>query len=284
MGTLKSIYDRKRKPVPFTDCGTLPWSDPAVARRILEVHLSQATDQASRRYEQIFQESVFLDNCFRSFCGDNLKILDVTCGPGFYATELARMGHKVTGVDFSPAAIDYANQQLKGSKLPIEYKLADMREMELKKNSFDGCFYIYGMPNALTKDELVKITQKISRWLAPGGVYVSELLSLEGLKKDIEKEWDSFEKSALSDRPHIWMDEKIWHEPDLSQVYRIYIIDLKTGAVSEYCESHQAYTIKGYTALLESAGFEVCSVFSGLASDDTDDDSDWITFVAQKIK
>ncbi|MGD2049604.1 MAG: methyltransferase domain-containing protein [Chloroflexota bacterium] len=36
------------------------------------------------------------------------QVLDVTCGPGLYAVELASRGCLVTGIDFSPASIVYA--------------------------------------------------------------------------------------------------------------------------------------------------------------------------------
>ncbi len=283
MGVLKTIHNRKRTPTPFSDCDPLPWNDPEISKGLLEVHLSQGTDQASRRYEKIIEESVFLENCFRSFAGEGARILDLACGPGFYAAELAKMGHKVTGVDFSPAAIEYADKKLKESRLPIEYHLADLRKVELPAEFYDGCYYIYSMPNALTKDELFSVAKRIFNWLKPGGIYISELLTIEGLKNDTEKDWDTYEKSALSQKPHLWLDEKIWNEKKQSQVYRIYVVDIATGAVSEYCESHQGYSIKDYVAVLESAGFTIRNVFSGLSHEDYTDESDWAAFVAQKI-
>jgi SAM-dependent methyltransferase len=281
-GVLKRIHERNRDPVPFVDCGNLPWNDPDVSRRILEIHLSQETDQASRREEIILSESAFLDGVIRSLAGEGQRVLDIGCGPGLYATELAKFGHRVVGVDFAPAAIEYAKEQLEGTGLPIEYVSGDIRRMEFEPESFDACFYNYAMPNALTREDLTALTEKISEWLRPGGVYVSELLTIEGLKSDLTKEWDSFEKSAFSSRPHLWLDEKLWHESTLSQVYRVYLIDLDTGDVREYAESHQGYTLSGYKALLKSKGLAVSAIYGDMEGEPLSADSEWAVFVAIK--
>ncbi len=279
---MRLIHERKRDPEPFVDCGNLPWNDPDVSKRILEIHLSQDTDQASRREDIILSESAFLDGVVRSLTGEGQRILDIGCGPGLYATELAKFGHRVVGVDFAPAAIEYGQKQLAGTGLPIEYIEGDIREMEFEPESFDACFYNYAMPNANTRADLTTLTEKIARWLRPGGVYISELLTIEGLKCDLTKEWDTFEHSAFSSRSHLWLDEKIWHEPTMSQVYRVYLIDLETGDVKEYAESHQGYTLKEYKSILKSKGLTVSAIYGNLDGEPLFDESEWAVFIAIK--
>ena len=41
------------------------------------------------------------------------KILDLACGFGRHSLEFARRGYDVTGIDITPAYIDYANEQAK---------------------------------------------------------------------------------------------------------------------------------------------------------------------------
>lgn len=41
------------------------------------------------------------------------KILDLACGFGRHSLEFARRGYEVTGIDITPAYIDYANEQAK---------------------------------------------------------------------------------------------------------------------------------------------------------------------------
>ena len=58
------------------------------------------------------------------------KILDLGCGPGLYASRLARLGHRVTGIDFSPASIRYARQQAEKAGLSCTYIELDLRSLE----------------------------------------------------------------------------------------------------------------------------------------------------------
>ena len=74
--------------------------------------------------ETVMTECAFIDGLIRATVGEKSRVLDFTCGPGFYATELARRGHKLTGVDYSPASIRYGKNMAKEAKLPIKYHLA----------------------------------------------------------------------------------------------------------------------------------------------------------------
>ncbi len=74
--------------------------------------------------------------------GHGLRILDVGCGTGFLSLELAREGHRVTGVDNSEDMINIAVRTMKsdpyGSERgSLEYKLADFTTLENPESEFD---------------------------------------------------------------------------------------------------------------------------------------------------
>src|SRR5436190_22869654 len=48
------------------------------------------------------------------------EIVDVGCGTGRHAIELARLGLRVQGIDIVPEAIDAARQSLNKAALPID--------------------------------------------------------------------------------------------------------------------------------------------------------------------
>jgi SAM-dependent methyltransferase len=62
-------------------------------------------------------------------------VLDVGCGLGLHAIELARRGHLVVGLDLSLAMITRAAESAQEQGLKINFVHADIREME-----FDGAF------------------------------------------------------------------------------------------------------------------------------------------------
>jgi SAM-dependent methyltransferase len=61
--------------------------------------------------------------------GIGAKILDLGCGYGRIAHELARAGAEVTGVDLAPAMIDRARQRAQQDGLAIDYRVGDMARL-----------------------------------------------------------------------------------------------------------------------------------------------------------
>ncbi len=49
------------------------------------------------------------------------QVLDLGCGPGFYTSRLARLGHACVGVDFSPASVLHARSEAEKAALPCQY-------------------------------------------------------------------------------------------------------------------------------------------------------------------
>ena len=58
----------------------------------------------------------------------NFKILDVGCGGGIICEPLARLGAKVTGIDFAPNNIKAAKIHSKKNKLKINYIYKDIEK------------------------------------------------------------------------------------------------------------------------------------------------------------
>lgn len=65
------------------------------------------------------------------------RILDVPCGSGRHSLELARRGHRVTGVDLSAEAIGHARRAVADPGLDVEFVHADMREIP-RDNGLDA--------------------------------------------------------------------------------------------------------------------------------------------------
>ncbi len=66
-----------------------------------------------------------------------LDALDVGCGTGFLALELAARGHRVTGVDFAPAMLAEARRKAAGLGAAIRFEKADAEQLPYEPGSFD---------------------------------------------------------------------------------------------------------------------------------------------------
>ena len=66
-----------------------------------------------------------------------LDALDVGCGTGFLALELAARGHRLVGVDFAAAMIEEARRKAGERGLPVRFEEADAEQLPFAPASFD---------------------------------------------------------------------------------------------------------------------------------------------------
>src|SRR5436853_5022810 len=65
-----------------------------------------------------------------------LRILDLPCGQGRHAIELARRGYAVTGADLSPFMIEAAAERARSAGVQVRWVTGDMRQV-LPEAAFD---------------------------------------------------------------------------------------------------------------------------------------------------
>lgn len=61
------------------------------------------------------------------------KILDIGCGTGRHAIELAKRGYEVTGIDLSESQLKRAELKAKKENVSVNFQIADARELNFKK-------------------------------------------------------------------------------------------------------------------------------------------------------
>jgi glycine/sarcosine N-methyltransferase len=69
------------------------------------------------------------------------KILDLACGNGGYAIELAKQGFEVEGVDLSEAMIEAARKSAAEENVHVVFSVADMAD-PLPANRYEGVLFI----------------------------------------------------------------------------------------------------------------------------------------------
>ena len=89
--TLESVSSR---PAPFSSytAETL-WNDDHISKQMLRFHLDQNTDLASRKIAFIDESVAWMAERFH--IGPGARIADFGCGPGLYASRLARLGARI---------------------------------------------------------------------------------------------------------------------------------------------------------------------------------------------
>ena len=116
-------------------------------------------------------------------------VLDVACGQGRVARELARRGAQVTGVDISPALLGKARAQETARTPGITYVHADVSTPNvLAGQIFDGAVCNYGLSDI---DDLDGLLVNIARLVRGGGWFVFSLLHpcFPGWDRDAPSSW-----------------------------------------------------------------------------------------------
>ncbi len=166
-----------RRPKPFgTFTTSLLWTDEYVSQKMLEYHLNEELDVASRKPEFIDRSAAWLVSRFG--LGPRRAVCDFGCGPGLYASRLARSGAEVTGVDFSRRSIEHARAAAKGEGLEIDYILGDYLEFRTKKK-FDLIIIIFCDFCALGPDRRRRLLTGFREMLKPGGSVVLDYFTPE---------------------------------------------------------------------------------------------------------
>jgi len=173
---LLDIIERKTNPQPWSEGEKIPWNEPGFSKRMLREHLSQEHDLASHRAELIDRRVQWIHE--RVLNSAPSKILDLGCGPGFYTSRLASLGHRCTGIDFSPASIEYAIEQAKQENLDCTYSEQDIRQADFGTDN-DLIMLIFGELNVFRSAESEDILKRANSALASNGHLLLEPQSYE---------------------------------------------------------------------------------------------------------
>ena len=275
---LLSLIHRDPLPLPWAEGEKIPWHEPEFSRRMLAEHLSQSHDMASRRSTIIDQHVAWIHQ--EILQGKPSNILDLGCGPGFYCTRLASLGHTCTGIDFSPASIAYAQENRHPNTSFIE---GDIRTTPFGQ-SYDLAMLVYGELNVFRPEHARLILEKAFAALNPGGLLLLEPHTFECVQDmgQTPPSWYSAQQGVFSDQPYLCLVENFWHAAPKVAVERFYVVDAATGAVSRYTQSIQAYEQGDYHKLIGDLGYTQIQTFPSLTGKSEQADSNLFVLLARK--
>ena len=259
---LLDLIHRIPVPVPWTEGEKIPWNDPDFSARMLKEHLSQAHDMASRRFEVIDAHVAWIHAELFGALGGKLpggqagRVLDLGCGPGLYASRLARLGHPCVGIDFGPASIAYAVRTAREEGLSCTYIEEDIRRATYG-TGYDLAMLIYGEFNVFSPADARLILRKAHAALNEGGLLLLEPAYYDAARQrgQAGPSWSTVANGLFSDRPHLYLEESFWDEESRTTTTRYHIVDAASGEVTAHASTEQAYTNEDMRALLAECGF-----------------------------
>jgi SAM-dependent methyltransferase len=175
---LERINERP-EPFEYYTAGDL-WTDEHTSEQMLSYHLNEDIDVSSRNAGFIDRSVEWIVSGFN--VGRDSRIADFGCGPGLYATRLARCGAQVTGIDFSARSIRYAMEAAAREQLDVRYVNQNYLEFETE-DRFDLVMMIMCDFCALSPAQRKEILGKFHRILKPGGSVLLDVYSLSAFAR-----------------------------------------------------------------------------------------------------
>jgi SAM-dependent methyltransferase len=99
------------------------------------------------------------------------RALELGCGVGRFSRWVAQQGVRVTGVDFSPVAVEKARARAAGDSAPPEFVVGDVTRLDTLTGPYDVSFDV-GCFHCLLPDQQRAYASEVRRLLRPGGTHL----------------------------------------------------------------------------------------------------------------
>jgi D-alanine-D-alanine ligase len=194
----------------------------------------------------------------------NDRILDLCCGQGRHALELARRGFKqVTGIDRSRNLVRLARKRAKQRGLSVSFHEGDARKFRVPESSFH-CVCILGNSFGYfdREEDDIAVLESIKRALNSGGVLVMDLTDGDWMRSHFEaRSWE------WVDQNHFVCRERALAGDGERLISRAVDVHPERGVNADQFYAARLYSRERIQALLTSVGFTNIRFHMVLAAD-----------------
>ncbi len=203
-------------------------------------------------------------------------VLDIACGYGRHAVNLARRGLRVVGLDLSAYFLGLAARRAADENAGAVFVRGDMRRLPFNAG-FDAAVCLGGsFGQFASEDEDFALLRETATALKPGGKFLLDVANRDGiLSRFIGKDWDALEDGTVV------LHERRWDSLQ-GRVEGKDVVVGPDGRRREYEHSMRLYGAPEINSILRRAGFDVLALYGSLAGTAVGWDSPRVNVVAQR--
>lgn len=186
------------------------------------------------------------------------QLLDVGCGYGRHAMELAARGYVVVALDLSLPLLLRGADEAQRRGLNINFVHGDMRELNFD-SQFDGAYCLFSTFGYFDDETNKKTAQSIARALRPGGRLVIEVLNRDYVIAELPTRvwWEGDGCVVLEEVDFNYFSSRV--ESNRSVVF-------DDGRQLEQEITLRSYSLHEFGKLLHGAGFRILEVSGSMAT------------------
>jgi ubiquinone/menaquinone biosynthesis C-methylase UbiE len=187
-----------------------------------------------------------------------LRVLDVPCGDGRLALELAAHGCRVTGVDISSGFLAAAGDSARERGLDVAWRESDMRDLPWTAE-FDAAYCAGSSFGFLGDSGDAAFLEAVARTLKPGGRFVGDFKAAESVLP-------SFRESYEMPVGDLVFAARNSYDPAAGTMENLYTVT-RGSEVEKKRAVHRIYTTREILKMLMDAGFGEIETFGSVGGE-----------------
>lgn len=231
-------------------------------------------------------ESLFVSELIKKYCrkGSRIRVLDLACGTGRHAIELAKMGYEVDASDISAKMINAARENARLNKLKITFHQEAFQTAGRINKKFDVVISMFSAINYLTSyKDLLGSLKNIHGLLESDGIFIFDFWNGNAVIEDFAavrvKRMNKGTKSVLR-----YSENTIDRLEQIINVNFTFMLFNKDRLAREFTENHtlRYYFVKEMENFLNMSYLKVIHICPFMSSKKSISYNDWnVTFVAK---
>lgn len=204
-----------------------------------------------------------------------MRILDLGCGHGRHANELAARGHAVVGIDLSRGFLAVAAAEAERRRLPVQYIHGDYRALPFQEE-FDRAVCLFDAFGFFNDEDNALALHAVARSLKPSGMFCLDVRNRDWMVRNI------LPTTVLEMGDDLMIDRHTFDTATGRLVDRRIVV--RGGAVKHVPFSIRLYTFSEIAMLLGAAGLKVCAAYGDWNSAPLSGQRNRMVIISQKVE